>query len=117
MLIFSLLSVYNEIAVIEYARNVCGLQSANSEEFDAATPDKVVIFMPEIDKTQMGGTMRLGSRETKFKVDPRVHSDTDCQDTAFILPQLYQKLWNSNDSVMERHRHRFALESIILAQF
>lgn len=57
-----------QIAVIEYCRNVIGLNKANSEEFDAQTDHKVVVFMPEIDKNQMGGTMRLGSRVTIFKV-------------------------------------------------
>jgi CTP synthase len=55
-----------QVAVIEFARNVCGLVKANSAELDKNTPHPVVIFMPEISKTHLGGTMRLGSRETKF---------------------------------------------------
>ena len=51
-----------QAAVIEYARNVCGLKNAHSEEFDKETPNKLVYFMPEGDKEQMGGTMRLGAR-------------------------------------------------------
>ncbi|KAH0637378.1 hypothetical protein KY289_037293 [Solanum tuberosum] len=57
-----------QIAVIEYARSILGLQDANSTEFDPNTPNPCVIFMPEGSKTHMGGTMRLGSRRTYFQV-------------------------------------------------
>jgi CTP synthase len=49
-----------QIAVIELARNVLGLQGANSTEFNPDTAHDVVIFMPEGSRTHMGGTMRLG---------------------------------------------------------
>lgn len=49
-------------AVIEVARNVCGLENANSSEFDPDCAHQVVIDMPEHNTGQMGGTMRLGSR-------------------------------------------------------
>ncbi|MCJ1410661.1 CTP synthase ura7 [Ptychographa xylographoides] len=57
-----------QIAVIEFARNVCDMPEAASVELDERTPDPVVIFMPEIDKTTLGGTMRLGLRPTHFQV-------------------------------------------------
>jgi hypothetical protein len=41
-----------------------GRAGANSVEFDASTPHPAVVFMPEVSKTHMGGTMRLGSRAT-----------------------------------------------------
>ncbi len=50
--------------MIEFARNVLGLEGANSTEFNPATPHAVVVDMPEISKTHMGGTMRLGKRRT-----------------------------------------------------
>lgn len=53
-----------QAAVVEYARNICGIKQANSEEFTKDSEHNVVIFMPEGDKTKMGGTMRLGARET-----------------------------------------------------
>ncbi|KAL9105215.1 MAG: hypothetical protein Q9187_008760 [Circinaria calcarea] len=56
-----------QIAVIEFARNVCNLPKAASIELDERTPDPVVIFMPEIDRTTLGGTMRLGIRPTHFQ--------------------------------------------------
>ena len=56
-----------QLAVVEYARNVCGLTSAASAEFDEQTSEPLIIFMPEIDRTTMGATMRLGLRETRFQ--------------------------------------------------
>jgi CTP synthase len=53
-----------QVIVIEHALNVLHLERANSAEFDEATPNPVVVFMPEINPLQMGGTMRLGARTT-----------------------------------------------------
>lgn len=82
-----------QIAVIEHARNICGLAMATSEELDSSSPDQVVIFMPEIDKATMGGNMRLGLRPTLFQ-----------QDTEW---SRLRKLYGGADSVKERHRHRY----------
>ncbi|XP_019051955.1 PREDICTED: CTP synthase-like isoform X2 [Nelumbo nucifera] len=84
-----------QIAVIEFARSVLGLQDANSTEFDPATANPCVIFMPEGSKTHMGATMRLGSRRTYFQV-------IDCKSA---------KLYGNVSSVDERHRHRYELEN------
>ncbi|KAJ2322900.1 CTP synthase ura7 [Coemansia sp. RSA 2673] len=51
--------------------------------------------MPEIDRTTMGGTMRLGSRPTKF------------QDSEFARASKIKKLYGGADEVHERHRHRY----------
>ena len=53
-----------QVAVVEFARNVCKKPMANSTEFDPATSFPAVIFMPEGSKTHKGGTMRLGLRRT-----------------------------------------------------
>ncbi|HEY3208987.1 MAG TPA: CTP synthase, partial [Actinomycetota bacterium] len=51
-----------QCAVIEYARNVCGLEGANSSEFDPKTPHPVIDLLPEQEGVvDMGGTMRLGA--------------------------------------------------------
>ncbi|KAG5631891.1 hypothetical protein H5410_003608 [Solanum commersonii] len=72
-----------QIAVIEFARSILGLLDANSTEFDHNTQNPCVIFMPEGSKTHMGGTMRLGSRRTYFKV-------ADCKSAKlYVLPFLY----------------------------
>ncbi|KIW62547.1 CTP synthase [Phialophora macrospora] len=82
-----------QVAVIEFARNVCGLKTAHSVELDARTTDPVVIFMPEIDKTTMGGNMRLGQRPTHFQ-----------ENTSW---SRLRKLYNNAPAVNERHRHRY----------
>tara|TARA_B100000965_G_scaffold6521_2_gene5096 strand:+ start:1618 stop:3264 length:1647 start_codon:yes stop_codon:yes gene_type:complete len=80
-----------QIATIEFCRNVLGLENANSTEFDENTPNPAVVFMPEISKTHMGGTMRLGTKPTPFLVD-------DCK---------MRRLYGGSDHVDERHRHRY----------
>ena len=89
-----------QIAVIEFARNVLGLEGANSTEFDEDTPHPTVIFMPEGSRTHMGGTMRLGSRQTNIQIE-------DC--TAF-------KLYDGAREIHERHRHRYEVNPDMISQ-
>ncbi|XP_044468705.1 CTP synthase isoform X1 [Mangifera indica] len=89
-----------QIAVIEFARSVLGLHNANSTEFDPETSNPCVIFMPEGSKTHMGGTMRLGSRRTYFKV-------ADCKSA---------KLYGNARFVDERHRHRYEVNPDMVSQ-
>lgn len=79
-----------QIAVIEFARNVCGMKNANSSEFDNETAYQVIDFMPDQnDEMNKGGTMRLGAYPCK------------------IMPgtQLYRCY--ETDMIHERHRHRY----------
>ncbi len=80
-----------QIATIEFCRNVLDMKNANSTEFDENTPNPAVVFMPEISKTHMGGTMRLGTKPTPFLVD-------DCK---------IRRLYGGVSHVDERHRHRY----------
>jgi len=80
-----------QIATIEFCRNVLNIEGANSAEFDEDAPVHAVVFMPEISKTHMGGTMRLGTKPTPFLVD-------DCK---------IRRLYGGADHVDERHRHRY----------
>jgi CTP synthase len=82
-----------QIAVIEYARNVCSLSEASSVELHEHCPHPVIIFMPEIDKTKLGGTMRLGNRPTIFQ------NDTEWA--------KIRKLYGGKETIHERHRHRY----------
>ena len=83
-----------QIAVIEYARNVCGLSKAGSVELDGENcPDPLVIFMPEISKTHLGGTMRLGLRPTLFQEGSEW--------------SRLRKLYGEKTEILERHRHRY----------
>ncbi len=79
-----------QVAVIEYARNVCGMDRANSSEFDPDTPYPVIDLLPEqreID--ERGGTMRLGADPVALISGTRVA--TSYADTV----------------IYERHRHRY----------
>lgn len=89
-----------QLAVIEFARNVLGLEYANSQEFDPDTPEPVVYLIDEfIDasgqkqlrthKSPLGGTMRLGGYECFVKEGTKLY---DAYKT---------------DKVIERHRHRY----------
>ncbi len=79
-----------QIAVIEFARNVCGMKEANSTEFEKGTPDPVISMMEEQKKVkQLGGTMRLGNWVTQLTPGTKVHD-------------LYQ-----DTIINERHRHRY----------
>lgn len=79
-----------QVAVIEYARNVCGLVNANSTEFDKETPYPVISLQEEqkgID--DMGATMRLGAYKAVIAKNT-----------------LAEKLYSSK-TASERHRHRY----------
>ena len=86
-----------QLAVIEYARNVCQIESADSEEFDKKSKDRVIIFMPEVDRSSMGATMRLGLRPTYFQKNSDYSK----------LRKLYErKVRHGADlSLMERDSH------------
>jgi len=79
-----------QIAVIEYARNVLGLEGANSTEMNKKTPYPVIDLMEEQKAiTNKGGTMRLGAWTCELKEDS-------------IVSQVYNKV-----NIKERHRHRY----------
>ncbi|HVA01034.1 MAG TPA: CTP synthase [Terriglobia bacterium] len=79
-----------QCAVIEYARNVCGLEGANSSEFDPSTPHRVIYKLRELRGIdELGGTMRLGAWTARLKDGSFAH-------------QAYGAL-----EISERHRHRY----------
>jgi CTP synthase len=79
-----------QVAVIEFARNVCGLNGANSAEFNEIAEHKVIDIMAEqIGRVGSGGTMRLGAYPCKTS-------------EGSLLRELYE-----SDTISERHRHRF----------
>jgi CTP synthase len=89
--------------VVEYCRNVLGKEGADSTEINEQTPFPTIIFMPEIDKETMGGTMRLGERPSKF-----THRHVDgSMSTA-------QLLYNGQETILERHRHRYEVNPEIV---
>ncbi len=79
-----------QCAVIEFARNVCGLEGANSSEFDPATPHPVIDLLPEQKNvTDLGGSMRLGAQP------------------CHVVPGTRAAEVYGEAVVYERHRHRY----------
>ncbi len=84
-----------QIATIEFARNVCKLENANSTEFDKNTPHPVICLQEEQQGvTDMGATMRLGS----------------CESILFAGTRSAE-LYGNADRIHERHRHRYEFNS------
>jgi CTP synthase len=88
-----------QVAVAEFCRNVVGWKGANSTEFDEHTQHPVIIFMPEVSRGQMGGTMRLGSRCAKLTPGSIAHS-----------------LYSNHEEIYERHRHRYEVNPELVSQ-
>ena len=83
-----------QCAVIEYARNVCGWETANSSEFDTETEYPIIDIMPDQKNIEnMGGTMRLGKYACKLTHGSNAH-------VAY-----------GDDLVYERHRHRYEVNN------
>jgi CTP synthase len=79
-----------QTACIEFARNVAGLEQANSSEFDPATPHRVIYKLRELRGVEeLGGTMRLGAWTCKIEPDTLAY-------------RVYGKA-----EISERHRHRY----------
>ncbi|GAA0658950.1 CTP synthase [Rheinheimera tangshanensis] len=98
-----------QVALIEYARNVAGMKDAHSTEFNKKTPYPVVGLITEwldadgnveqrTDKSDMGGTMRLGSQNCNLKANTKAR-------------EIY-----GNDIISERHRHRYEVNNNYVAQ-
>ncbi len=98
-----------QLATIEFARHVCGLDGANSTEFDPETLHPVVALVTEwMDRTgrierrdarsDLGGTMRLGSQKCPVESGTLAH-------------RIY------GDAVNERHRHRYEVNNVYVPQF
>jgi CTP synthase len=79
-----------QTACIEFARNVCGLEQANSSEFDQGTPHRVIYKLRELRGVEeLGGTMRLGAWACKLEPGSKAQ-------------QAY-----GQTEISERHRHRY----------
>ncbi len=79
-----------QTACIEFARDVCGLEAANSSEFDPATPHRIIYKLRELKGVEeLGGTMRLGAWACKLEPDS-------------FASRAYGKT-----EISERHRHRY----------
>jgi len=83
-----------QMAVLEFARNVCGLKNANSTEIEPGCGEPAIDILPEQKKIEgLGGNMRLGGRDIQLK--PKT---------------LVWKLFGETDSVRMRFRHRYEVD-------
>ena len=83
-----------QMAVIEFARNVCGIVAANSSEFDPKSPQAVIDILPEQKKIEgLGGNMRLGGKDVLIKPGT-----------------LAARLFNNAAQVRLRFRHRYEVD-------
>jgi len=84
-----------QCAVIEYARNVCGINEANSSEFSQNTKDFVIDLLPnqDLDKDDVGASMRLGTYPCKITKNT-------------ITSEIYK-----DEVIYERHRHRYEVNN------
>ena len=79
-----------QLAVIEFARNVCGIKEASSTEFSELCPEPIIDLMADQKAiTNMGGTLRLGNYECTIKPNTLAFKDY------------------KTDKILERHRHRY----------
>lgn len=83
-----------QCAVIEFARNVCGLKDANSSEFVENCSAVIDLMSEQEDITEKGGTMRLGLYPCKLKKGTKVRN-----------------LYDNKELVYERHRHRYEVSN------
>ncbi|HOX51221.1 MAG TPA: gamma-glutamyl-gamma-aminobutyrate hydrolase family protein, partial [Fibrobacteria bacterium] len=92
-----------QLAVVEYARNVCGMEGAHTEEVENPEhpiPHKVICYLPgQKNLTKKGGTMRLGGHDVEIKKDSR----------AF-------KIYGNSVRIRERFRHRYEVNPEYVAQ-
>lgn len=88
-----------QLATVEFARHVLGLEGANSSEFDPKTPHPVVDLLPEQRSVKdMGATMRLGAHEV------------------LLAPDCKARALYGTDRVLERHRHRYEINPDYIAK-
>ncbi len=96
-----------QVACIEFARDVLGLEGANSTEFNRQTPDPIIALITEWrdrggttvirdERSDLGGTMRLGAQAANVEPGTLAHS-------------IY-----GSDRINERHRHRFEFNNLYL---
>lgn len=100
-----------QIATIEFARNVCGLKKANSEELDKETPYPVIHIMEDqkkkLAKKDYGGSMRLGAYDCKLIKDTKAYN---------AYKDLKNPISGKPPVVSERHRHRYEFNNEYLEQ-
>ncbi|WP_336343774.1 CTP synthase [Halalkalicoccus ordinarius] len=89
-----------QMAVVDYARHVCGLEGAHSTEIESDTTHPVIDLLPEQYETaDMGGTMRLGAHDTQIEAGT-----------------LASDVYGGASACTERHRHRYEVNPEYIAE-
>lgn len=89
-----------QLATVEFARNVVGLESAHSTEIDPNTPHPIIDLLPDQkDIANLGGTLRLGAYPCKLKDNTKAKA-----------------AYNGADCIEERHRHRYEFNNVYREQ-
>jgi CTP synthase len=94
-----------QVMVIEAARHLLSWEGAHSTEINEEANPACIVFMPEVSKTHMGGTMRLGARATVIR--PTLGNGE---------PSIAADVYGKVDKVMERHRHRYEVNPELIDQ-
>ncbi|KAJ5108692.1 CTP synthase [Penicillium angulare] len=92
-----------QLAVLEYCRNVAGIEDVNSEELDPKAKNHAIVYMPEVDKDKLGGTMRLGKHPCIFQEGTE-------------WSRLRAMYGPATTQVEERHRHRYEVNPEMIGQ-
>lgn len=93
-----------QVAVIDFVRSQLGLSDSTSMEFDPNAKEETasVVYMPDVDQVNLGGTMRLGLHSTRFSDESEWSK--------------LRKLYGGAESVLERHRHRYEVNPKLIGQ-
>lgn len=118
-----------QLAVIEYARNMCGIATAGTEEIEEVPSEHVIIHMPEGKRERLGGTMRLGLRETHFQIGSEWSKLRALYGNSMSKRVLVNGHTGNGSSpplsatsdakapiILERHRHRFEVNPAFIKQ-
>ncbi len=91
------------MAVVEFARNMCGMKNANSTEFDAFTPYPVIDMMDEQKSiTDKGGTMRLGAYDCVIPRDSICYKSTSKKPSASDIATGTNSTTNTGTSLRKK---------------
>ena len=119
-----------QLALVEYARNVMGLEGANSSEFDRDTPHPVIDFLADQEKIlamkRYGATMRLGAYAANLKRDSTIFKwyketgrwEKDKESIKRVKEEFRLGIIDQKEPViLERHRHRYEVNPIYIKDF
>lgn len=123
-----------QLACVEYARNVCGMQGAHTTEIDEGTEFPIIDLLPDqketLAKDELGGSMRLGAYPAKLSADSKVlelykktgrlAADKEVlaqlseEDSPRLTKPMFEVIKEGGNVVVERHRHRYEVNPVFV---